>query len=319
MSSIIITGRLLTAGTLSMAVIPHDITPDAFSFTAVTGASVSTLYTSNTVTITGLGTGITAPVTIVSGAGQIRTAGGAWTTSGSIVNGQTLQVRLTTSASNNTTSTVVVQVGTVTAAYSVTTTSVPVDPYIANVVFLANFDSSINPQIGATPSTLSVSLVPEGYFGGAILITPVYNARYSTTSATYTPGTGNWTYEGRYYLNQIINGCKLVTFGNDMVSVSSSGSIFGDLAVADAGTVAAGQWFHFALVRNGNDILTFVNGQLTGTNTYLSSMGWTNLQIGSSTTYGGPMDGKIDDVRFTKGIARYTANFTPADYPNPAI
>lgn len=98
-----------------------DTTPDAFSFTDVTGQALNTLITSNTITINGINSA--TPVS-VSGAGspQISIAGGAWATSGSITNGQTLQVRLTSANAFSTARTATVDVGGVTDVWSVTTT-----------------------------------------------------------------------------------------------------------------------------------------------------------------------------------------------------
>lgn len=95
-----------------------DTTPDAFTFTDVTGADPSTLTTSNTVTITGINTAATVTAT---GGAQFSINGGGWGTSGSITNGQTLAVRLTSSASYSTAVSSTVTVGTGTDSWSVTT------------------------------------------------------------------------------------------------------------------------------------------------------------------------------------------------------
>lgn len=74
----------------------QDDTPNAFSFTDLTGQDLAATITSNTVTVTGIGP---SPVSVsVTGTGspQISINGGAWATSGSISNGQSLAVRLTT-------------------------------------------------------------------------------------------------------------------------------------------------------------------------------------------------------------------------------
>lgn len=103
-----------------------DIVPDAFSFTDRTEAATNTQILSNTITIVGLGgsTGVS-----VSGGGnpQISISGGAWVTSGSISNGQTLQVRLTSAAADETTLSATVSVGGVSDQWDVTTAAPPPD------------------------------------------------------------------------------------------------------------------------------------------------------------------------------------------------
>jgi hypothetical protein len=108
-----------------------DTTPDAFSFTDQTGVALNTLTTSNSLTITG----VNVPTSVsVSGQGspQISINGGAWGTSGTITNSQTLQVRLTSSASPNTASNATVTVGTGSDNWSVTTTGAVFNPARAN-------------------------------------------------------------------------------------------------------------------------------------------------------------------------------------------
>ncbi len=104
------------------AVIP-DTTPDAFTFTDQTDVAVSTLTTSNSITISGINIGASVSVT-GDGSPQVSIAGGAWGTSGTINNGESLQVRLTSSANGSTASTATVTVGGVSDSWSVTTESV---------------------------------------------------------------------------------------------------------------------------------------------------------------------------------------------------
>lgn len=78
----------------------QDSTPDAFSFTDVPSPAANTLITSNTVTITGIqGPGtVTASVTASAGTAEIRKNGGTWGTADlTVVEGDTIQVRLTSS------------------------------------------------------------------------------------------------------------------------------------------------------------------------------------------------------------------------------
>lgn len=92
--------------------------PDAFSFTPVTDATTSTLYTSNAVTVTGIDSG-----TIISiSGGEYQIDGGAWTSNMGIINpGSALAVRQTSSASFSTTTLVTVIIGNTQQSYSVTT------------------------------------------------------------------------------------------------------------------------------------------------------------------------------------------------------
>jgi len=100
----------------------QDTTPDGYSnFTTFSNAVLSTVITSNTQTIYN----ITGDVSVsVSGQGspQISVNGGAYSSSSTTIqSGQTLSVRLTSSASNSTDHVASVTVGTLTRTFTVTT------------------------------------------------------------------------------------------------------------------------------------------------------------------------------------------------------
>jgi hypothetical protein len=80
-------------------------------------------------------------------------------------------------------------------------------------------------------------------------------------------------------------------------------------------------WHHIAIVRNGTTITGYVNGTALGTTINASTTAITNIISGDYSFVGALQgtvpagrlfySGYIDDLRITKGYARYTANFTP--------
>jgi hypothetical protein len=110
---------------------------------------------------------------------------------------------------------------------------------------------------------------------------------------------------------------------------SSNGSswnlINADAAGNGIGTITVNQnaWNHIAYVRNGTTWMLFINGvrdlNLTGISgtvinrsTYQKSVGcWFNDSAFNE------LSGYLDELRITKGVARYTANFTPQNSPFP--
>ena len=79
-------------------------------------------------------------------------------------------------------------------------------------------------------------------------------------------------------------------------------------------TPSADTWYHVAFVRNGDDWTLYLNGTAENTRTVSGSIASSSngaLDIGRK--YNGTyfVDGYIDDLRITKGLARYTSNFTP--------
>lgn len=80
-------------------------------------------------------------------------------------------------------------------------------------------------------------------------------------------------------------------------------------------TWSADTWYHIAMVRSGSTMYLFING-VSQTLTVTVAVGTNDmgdiaspLYVGSDTTYA--LKGYIDDLRITKGVARYTSNFTP--------
>jgi hypothetical protein len=96
----------------------EDTTPDAFSFTDVTGVALSTVVESNAITVAG----IDGPATMTITGGQYSVNGGTYaSTSTSVVAGNTVKVRGTSSASNSTAVNVVLTIGGVSDTFTITT------------------------------------------------------------------------------------------------------------------------------------------------------------------------------------------------------
>jgi hypothetical protein len=80
------------------------------------------------------------------------------------------------------------------------------------------------------------------------------------------------------------------------------------------GSISLSTWTHFALVRSSGTLQGYVNGVATGSswsNTSATRFTLSNGLIGARWGNANPFTGFIDDLRITKGVARYTANFTP--------
>ena len=98
------------------------------------------------------------------------------------------------------------------------------------------------------------------------------------------------------------------------------GTFIGTSDVA-AGKISQDVWTHLALVRSSGIIKLYKNGTLMSGGTYDQAAGAVDTD-GTSGAYLGQfyannyngqfcLNGYMDDVRVTKGVARYTSNFTP--------
>ncbi len=88
-----------------------------------------------------------------------------------------------------------------------------------------------------------------------------------------------------------------------------------------AGEIVVGNWYHFALVRNGSSWKIFKNGSVIASAsvsltfddyTTVFGVGVSNLGLSTPSQF---LNGYLDELRISKGIARWTSNFTPPSAP----
>ncbi len=84
-----------------------------------------------------------------------------------------------------------------------------------------------------------------------------------------------------------------------------------------SGVLNTNQWYHFAVVRNSGVTRMYIDGIQVGSNyTDTNNYGITNVciigQVGNDLAFaGGGWNGYLEDIRITRGVARYTSSFTP--------
>lgn len=148
-----------------------DTTPSQFTFTDVTSASLSTVYTSNAITVAGINAA--ASISITGGSYSIN--GGSYVSStGTVVNGDTVAVRGTSSGSFSTAVNVVLTIGGVSDTYSVTTLASDGTPDVfsftdASGVELSTVTTSNTITVAGINTTAAISITGGTYSknGGA--------------------------------------------------------------------------------------------------------------------------------------------------------
>lgn len=175
---------------------------------------------------------------------------------------------------------------------------------------------------GAAQITTSV----KKYGTGSIDFTGVSSSQLAVkeNGNSLTFGTGDFTIETWVYLNSLSVSFLFDwrnTGGNQGArpSLYIESSVFkyyaGGLRISsNTLTGRTGQWLHVALVKYSGQTKLYVNGTQEGL-TYTDGLDYIetqngNLNIGNRVS-GYKIDGYMDDIRITKGVARYTANFTP--------
>lgn len=187
---------------------PEDADPDAFAFVDVADADPSTLYLSNIITITGITAAAPTSISTSGGAGEYRKNGGAWTSAlGSVVNGDTVQVRNTSSATPGAAVSATLTIGSVSDTFTVTTTvALPAParaPLTLNYVIEDTGDSTafgVGAGAGDDPASIinsrkasgSGSVVNRGLSGN----TTAQIRTYVLVTATPTQRTHPWIFGG---------------------------------------------------------------------------------------------------------------------------
>lgn len=119
-----------------------DDDPDFFQFTNLSNLPINTLTNSDVVTVTGIDDVVGVDVFITSQSGELSINGGTFATSGKIFNGDTLQLRNTTTNTYSTPLVTTVQIGIFTADFTITTRAA--DTTINDVTFTNVTDVDIN-------------------------------------------------------------------------------------------------------------------------------------------------------------------------------
>lgn len=225
----------------------------------------------------------------------------------------------------------------------------PKDPNYSSVSLLLHMDgtdgSTSFTDNSPSPRTMTVGGnaqvdTAQSKFGGASLLLDG-SGDYLTTpaNAVFNLGSGAFTIEG--WIRFASGGVRGVIVGqadaggadaslsfyvertasNQIRGVCfASGTPFG--SVTGTTTLAVDTWYHFAYVRSGNNFNIYLNGvsdASTVTSSSSVSSSAYNLSVGRLGAFNGLyLNGWLDDLRITKGVARYTGTFPvpTAAFPN---
>jgi len=141
------------------------------------------------------------------------------------------------------------------------------------------------------------------------------------SSPVYFSGNTDFTVECWFNINSFGANNMLMGWnrgGYDYIDITSTGIGLNQSNTYTASwtfsALSTATWYHLAITRSSGVCRCFINGVKQGSDiTNTNDLGGNvATQIGNwytSPTY--PLNGYIDDLRITRGYARYTANFTP--------
>jgi hypothetical protein len=215
---------------------------------------------------------------------------------------------------------------------TVTTYTIPTAPLtaIANTSLLCNFTNSgildntcFNDLI--TVGDAAVNTTTKKYGTGSMEFDGTGDYLKAAFGNNFDFGTGPFTVEFWLYLNATTNQCFLdLRTGSPFLFDYNSNALryFANSTVITGSALSTGQWYHIALTRDSSsDNRMFVDGTQTGSTVSNSTnlTGTTIAYIGANYVGGDALNGFIDDLRITKGVARYTTTFTPPTKAFPNI
>ena len=341
----VISNKIATYGPGTIKLVYSNSTANAFAFSAYDVTSLapifqsSVLNTNNTwnhVAVVRNGTALTmyrngvsvatttisAGITFDFGNNGFGMGGGNWDGANSYFNGYISNARIVKG----------------TALYTANFTP-PAAPLTAvtNTSLLLNatnagiYDATAKNDV-TTVSTAQVSTA-QSQFGGSSML---FNGTTAYLTAINTPnlqlGTGDFTIEGWVYLTTgstargyISKGPSAATTGWELRFNAANFLRFEWTAsfIVGTTTIPTNTWTHVAVVRSGTatgNVKAYVNGALYATSAVAVTDNFNQtepLRIGINRASTEFFPGYTDEVRITKGIARYTAAFTPPTAPFP--
>jgi len=224
-------------------------------------------------------------------------------------------------------------------------------------VYTSNFTPPTAPLTAITNTSILLNTTNGAIFDNAMMndLETVGNAQISTSVYKYGTGslafdgtgdyltsnaqtnlnafgTGDFTVELWVYFNVVNTQQVVLDFRSSpgdtggSLYLASNGSIRWYVQGSDritGGTLSASTWTHIAVSRSGTSTKLFIDGTQSGS-TFTDTFNYVcpsgrpylgALSDGTGTFY---YNGYMDDIRITKGYARYTANFTAptAAFPN---
>lgn len=216
------------------------------------------------------------------------------------------------------------------------------DEYWSNVVSLLHFDGGLTDETGITWSAKNSPTYTAGVFNNAIKLQSSSKQCVYSSNSIADFGSSDFTVE--FFINfQSFNAdaCVLTGGWNYSAGKRTWGFLLGEgsdlnklhfycstngstsyICSIKGHTLSTNTTYHVAAVREGSTFRLFLNGVLVGTSTSSASI-YSDLSSGvtvgsysqSETNSSYYVNAWFDELRITKGVARYTEDFIPPDAP----
>jgi len=205
-------------------------------------------------------------------------------------------------------------------------------------------DSSSSPKAVTAVGDAQISTAQSKFGGSSLAFDGTGDYLTSAANSAFDLGSGDYTIElwvrlisasnyggivGKGQIGVVNSTAYSLEFDNTSNAISlwignNTPPSFGSYVVTGTTNIrTSAVWTHLAVSRSGNNTRLFVNGTQEGstyTTAYTIAAGnplWIGGGFYAPTTNN--INGYIDDLRITKGVARYTSSFTPPTAPFPDL
>ena len=199
--------------------------------------------------------------------------------------------------------------------------------YIQMYVNGANVGTVRTPKTITANGQSAVSSAQSKYGSQSIVLDGAGDYLSIASNPDFGFGTGDFTIEGWFYKTAVSTQYLFdtrSTLNENSIAVQSNGAgtlrlfVNGAFVLTSSNAHTNNAWNHLAISRASGVTRFFING-VVSTNTYTDTTDYgtakpfvIGAQYNGTTAY----NGYIDEFRVTKGLARYTANFTPPNMHN---
>lgn len=199
-------------------------------------------------------------------------------------------------------------------------------------------DSSVNGLTVTPNGNVQISTAQSKFGGASAYFDGSGDFLALASSSLFNFSSGAHTFEMWLYPTSFPgsgNSCRLLMFGSNGQSSAFIPIQFGSDGKPSAGVPFAGTsgltsstafslntWQHYAIVMNGSNSSMYINGTQVASGTITQPTSSNNsVRIGYDTvaTVDFNYAGYVDDLRITKGVARYSASFTAPTLPFPDL
>ena len=191
-------------------------------------------------------------------------------------------------------------------------------------------DNSPSPKTVTAYNGAAISTAQSKFGGASGLFDGTNDYLVTPTTSAFTFGTSDFTIElGIYQTVSSVSAYKVLVGDNvygsvggwQLYSYNNQLNLWkgGTEIISPSGTLTLNSWNHVVWSRASGNNRIFINGTQVGS-TVSDSTNYTStaIYIGAAKDGYGYYAGYIDEIRITKGVARYTGNFTPqtSAFPN---